>query len=116
MWRARHALLLAVVGCACVATLPDALQTPWVVVPVNGWTVVHLVATCGIVLVGRATRAQLWAMVLGWEVLENACVGRYVDARFAETWGDVLGDLLVAIPASMLVTRPAPRAASFADA
>ena len=107
-----HLLGLGLVAVLC---FPDWLQSSVVALgvkgaielPINGWSAIHALSTMGIVLVyPDMTLSQYWSLVVGWEVFEQCvapCVFPSSAHRFLETPGDTLCDLLVAIPASLVV-------------
>ena len=103
----RRTLALLLACCGAVALLPATFQEPWCTIPVNLWTAVHLLTTHSFrhILPGLTLR-RYWLLVVGWEVVEQLVPVVVASAgHFRETWGDVLGDLLVAIPASLWLPR-----------
>ena len=90
--------------CGAVVLCPASFQDPLITIPVNTWSLVHLLSTHAVTrLYPTLTFGRYWALVVGWELVEQGLVPRLVAGGefFCETWGDVLGDLLVAIPASL---------------
>ena len=90
--------------CGAVALSPASFQDPLLTIPVNTWTLVHLLTTHALThLYPKLTFRRYWLLVVGWEFVEQGLVPHAVRGAefFCETWGDMIGDLLVAIPASL---------------
>ena len=107
-------LTLFAIGCFAVILFPDRLHDViftaslnGVVIPFNGWSGIHLMSTFGILVIyPKITFKQYWVIVIGWEVVEQYIVPSTFPSHaqsFVEERADTLSDLLVAVPASILV-------------
>lgn len=92
--------------CIClfgVWIFPESLQNTLFSIPVNGWTIVHLLSTRVFVEMNpNLTQVNYWMVVTFWEILENG-IGFFYNNYFLESAGDILGDILIAYPASLCV-------------
>lgn len=95
--------LMPVLLCyGAVAIFPGVFQEPLFTIPVNLWTGVHLLMTHVLLHVYPGlSEAEYWGLIVGWELLEQLAIPRVLCDHFRETWGDVVGDLLAAVPASL---------------
>ena len=107
-------LNLFAIGCLAVILFPDRLHDVIftaslndVVIPFNGWSGIHLMSTFGLLVIyPKITFEQYWVIVIGWEVVEQYIVPSTFPShaqRFVEERAGTLSDLLVAVPASILV-------------
>ena len=109
-------IILFALGCIAVALFPDCLNnllftitvSDVVVIPFNGWSSIHALTTFGLLVIyPNITRKRYWTIVLGWEIVEQFIAPRLCPSSarlFVEDSYDTLGDLLVAIPASFLIS------------
>lgn len=107
-------LILFAIGCLAVVLFPDRLHDVIITaslsdvdIPFNGWSGIHFMSTFGLLVIyPKITLKQYWVIVIGWEVVEQCIVPSAFPShaqRFVEGRADTLGDLLVAVPASVLV-------------
>ena len=93
----------ALLGVICVLIFPDSFQSEITCIPVNAWTLVHVLSTCWATIAFKLTACQVIMTAIGWEVIEQLICPFIMPSKshqFIEEIPDTLGDILVAIPAA----------------